>query len=283
MQDNRNSSCGGGTDNTRGTVCISTNRVLDACRDRDCFEDSRVYLTAYGEEIIANATNVRTKSARTLWAFVGVEEVPFNCGFFQVKVRYYIEVELEACVGMGRSQTFKGLAMLEKDVVLYGGEGSITSFSSDNNSGFCSIGDPCQAKTNDPVAVVESVEPIVLSTKVKEYCPCSCSCDCCDLPETVRGSLDGELVTNSTGPRLYVSFGIFSVIRIERPAQLLVQATDYSVPDKECTAATNNENPCELFRTISFPVTAFQSNFLNGHDERSNTNRSGGCGCGRNN
>ncbi len=281
MQDNRNSSCQT-NDTSRGAVVISTNRVLDACRDRDCFEDSRVYLTAYGEEIIANATNVRTKCAKTLWAYVGVEEVPFNCGFYQVKVRYYIEVELEACLGLRGSQTFKGLAMLEKDVILYGGEGSITSYSSDKNSSFCRMGDPCDAKTYDPVAVVESGEPIVLSTKVKEYCPCSCACDCCDVPEVVRCSLDGELVTNSQGPRLYVSFGIFSVVRIERPAQLLVQATDYSVPDKECTAATSTENPCELFRTISFPTAAFQSSFLSGKEQKS-TGRSGGCGCNKNN
>ena len=92
MQENRNTPFSLSCD-SRGTVCINTNRVLDACRDRDCFEDTRVYLTTTGQEILANSSNVRTKRAKILSAFVGVEEVPFNNGFYQISVRYYIEVE----------------------------------------------------------------------------------------------------------------------------------------------------------------------------------------------
>ena len=78
------------------------------------------------------------------------------------------------------------------------------------------------------------------------------------------------------GMRLYVSFGIFSVIRIVRPAQLLIQATDYSVPDKECTPARNDENPCALFRTMAFPVNQFRTT---GNPNRDSGQKSGGCGC----
>ena len=92
----------------------------------------------------------------------------------------------------------------------------------------------------------------------------------------VHGRLKG-LYAN--GPKLLVSFGIFSVIRIVRPALLLVQATDYSVPDKECTAATNNENPCDLFRTIAFPVSRFQAQCP--HDNAP-VQKERGCGCGNN-
>ena len=284
MQENRNASfCGTQNGNTQnngsGTVCIDTKRVLDSCRDRDCFEDTRVYLTCMGEEILANSSNVRTRSAKLLWAYVDVDEVPFNCGFFQIKIRYYIEVEFEACLGVGRSQCFKGLAVLDKDVVLYGGEGRAVTFTSNPTSNYCSI---CNTKvgTNDPVAVVETVEPIVLGTRVSD---CNCACPCggteyADIPDGVRNSIGEELVVNSTGPRLLVSFGIFSVIRIERPAQLLVHATDYSVPDKECNAATNDDNPCSLFRTIAFPIAQFRGTE---HPTEIPTNRggNGGCGC----
>ena len=102
MQDNRNPThdpCRNGNGN--GTVCIDTKRVFDCCRDRDCFEDTRVYLTPVGEEILSNATNVRTRAAKLLWAYVGVNDVPFNCGFYQIVVRYYIELEFEACLGVG--------------------------------------------------------------------------------------------------------------------------------------------------------------------------------------
>ena len=89
----------------------------------------------------------------------------------------------------------------------------------------------------------------------------------------------GDIVTNGDGPKVYVSFGIFSVIRMERPAQLLIQATDYSVPDKECTPATNGDNPCDLFRTIAFPTAQFRGS------ERpianDNGTRGGNCGCSK--
>ena len=280
MQDNRNTSFCQGQNQLggSGTVCIDTKRVLDCCRDRDCFEDSRVYLTACGEEILANSSNVRTRSAKLLCAYVGVDEVPFNCGFYQVVVRYYIEVEFEACVGVGRSQTFKGLAALEKDVILYGGEGRAVTFTSSPRNTYCNVCDLDTRGTNDPVAVVETVEPIVLGTKVSDCnCPCPCG-EYAEIPEGLRNCLCDELVLNSNGPRLYVSFGIFSVIRIERPAQLLVNATDYSVPDKECTAASNDDNPCALFRNMAFPVSQFRGT---GNQDITQKGSSGGCGCGK--
>ncbi len=279
MQDNKNPAVGLGFDG-RGTVCIDTKRVLDCCRDRDCYEDSRIYLTEFGEQTVANATSVRTKGAKTLCVNVGLEEVPFNCGFYRISIRYYIELELEACLGLGRSQCFKGLAILEKDVVLYGGDGTVTSYSSEaGGGGFCGICNPDGVSTNAPTAVVDTVEPIVLGTRVVE-CGCnSMCCGCCDLPEVVRNCFDNCLVMENNGTGLVVSIGIFSVIRLVRPALLLVQATDYSVPDKECRVTDTSESPCDLFRTMAFPVARFQAQCEN--SPTSESRRNGGCGCGR--
>ena len=66
----------------------------------------------------------------------------------------------------------------------------------------------------------------------------------------------GELTDEDCENRLYVSLGIFSVIRIERPAQYLINASDYAVPDKECTVA-EEDDPCKLFRSMAFPVQEF--------------------------
>lgn len=71
--------------------------------------------------------------------------------------------------------------------------------------------------------------------------------------------------------RLYVSIGMFSVIRLERPAQYLVSAAEYSVPDKECAPATNEDDPCSLFRTMAFPVNEFYPPALR------ESGKSGGC------
>ena len=273
MQENRNTPLGYNAD-CRGTVCIDTHRVLDSCRDRDCYEDVRVYLTGFGQDILATATSIRTKCVKTLWAYVGIDEVPFNQGFYQITIKYYILVELEACLGISRTQTLKGLTTLEKTVILYGGEGNTTTYRSSPLNTYCDIGDRDTVGTNAPTAVVETVEPVILGTKVKE-CDCCCACDCGDLPDAVLNCLDGELATSGNGPKLYISLGIFSVIRIERPAQLLVQATDYTVPDKECCVASE-DNPCDLFRNMAFPVSRFGACTTSQED-----NTRGGCGCNK--
>ena len=66
MSELRTNICGGGND--RGNVVIDTNRVIDSCRDRDCFENARVYLTAQGEQTLASANNIRTVSSSILLA-----------------------------------------------------------------------------------------------------------------------------------------------------------------------------------------------------------------------
>jgi hypothetical protein len=102
-----------------------------------------------------------------------------------------------------------------------------------------------------------------------------------EIPDSISAGLDGPLVNNPAGPRVYVSFGIFSVIRIVRPTQILVQATDYSVPEKECVAATNDENPCALFRTIAFPVAQFRGGEIGICEQNATPRTGGGCGCGK--
>ncbi len=280
MQDNKNNGCGCGGNNTPVSTAaiIDTARVLDTCKDRDCYEDTKVYLTSTGEQLLENSSNVRTKSANILGAYVGLNEVPFNCGFYQVKVKYYVNVEFETCTGMGRSQTFNGLSILEKDVVLYGGEGRALSFYSGNGS-YCN---PCLdcGTGNDPTAIAETVEPVVLGTKVSDCnCPCACTCnDYVDIPEGISNLYPEPLIINSQGPKILVSFGVFSVIRIVRSAQLLVNATDYSVPDKECNRGTNTDNPCQLFRTMDFPTASFRGIGRN-VDLSSGKGTNTGCGC----
>lgn len=279
MSDNRNNSSLCGCDN-RGTVCIDTNRVLDACRDRDCFENARVYLTSADEALLANANSIRARSAEILWAHVGVNEVPFNCGFFQVSIRYYVLVEAEICVGLGRSQTIKGLSILDKDVVLYGGEESVTTFSSTPDSNLCSIESAEIRSTTAPTAIVETVEPIVLSTNVVE-CPRVCNqSDFVELPALIAANFDGELNgNNDSAPKLYITYGIFSVIRLVRPAQLLIQATDYSVPDKECAQGSNDEDPCSIFNSMPFPTSRFKGIACSNANETVRQNNGNGRGC----
>ena len=117
----------------------------------------------------------------------------------------------------------------------------------------------------------------MLGQKIGEPC-CTCTCnEYAEIPAAICNCIDGDVIMNGNNARLYISFGIFSVIRIVRPAQLLIQATDYSVPDKECAPATSDENPCALFRTMAFPVNQFKISGTCPQPEPSG--QRGGCGC----
>ena len=270
MAENR-CSCSQGSSNSqsaRDTICIDTFRVLDSCRDKDCYEDVRVFLTDEGQSIIDRTTNIRATCAETVCAFVGVDPVQFNRGFYQITIKFYVKIVFEACIN-GRSQCFDGMAVIEKKVVLYGGEGNVNIFKSSPTSGYCSDCVTSQKTSNVPIGVVETVSPIALSVKVADPSLCSgyCCCCCKDIPEAIADTITGELI-DAEGNNLYVSLGIFSVVRIERPAQYLITASDYCVPDKECVTS-ESDDPCGIFRNMAFPTGEFCARTIPA-DERGN-------------
>ena len=151
-------SCLGGGGAARESFGIEAARILDACRDRDCFEDVRVFLTCGGEELIARTGNLRVKFAEIVASNITVDPVQFNRGFYSVTIRFYIKVTFEACLGGGRSQELEGIAAIEKRVILYGGESGVNVFRSNGESGgFCSCPEPTYCSSNLPTAVVDAV------------------------------------------------------------------------------------------------------------------------------
>lgn len=250
----------GSAQSSKETVCIETNRILDSCRDRDCFENVRVFLTGFGNDIIARTGAVRAKSAEIVWTTIGVDPIQFNRGFYSVMIRYFIRVVFEACVANGRSQEFDGMAVLDKNVVLYGGESGVSIFRSNpDNSSFCALPEPCTCHANLPQAVVEVVDPVVLGVKItEEKSCCHCCCTCGDIPASVASCLSGELCGGHDSYERYltVSLGVFSIVRLVRQGQFLISATEYTVPDKECCEPTEND-PCCVFRKMAFPVSEF--------------------------
>ena len=246
--------CKGGQ---RDMVCVDTCRVLDSCRDKDCFEDVRVFLTCPGAEMLNRAGAVRAKAAKVVWACVDMDSVPFNRGFYQLLIRIWCRIGLEMCLGQGNTQETEGIAVVEKKVVLYGGEGNISVFRSElSDTGFCSCGGkPTVGGNTLPQAVFEVADPIVLDTRVNE-CACSGCASADDVPERVTAYLSAPLADCPS--RVTVSLGFFSVVRIERPAQYLISAVEYSVPEKQC-AAPPVEDACSLFRQMAFPTAEFSS------------------------
>ena len=262
MVDNRNGGCSSGCvgplSSSNGTVCIDTFRVLDSCRDRDCFEDVKILVTAEGQNVLDNSCNIRVIDTEILWVNIALNEVAFNDGFFQVTIKTFVKLTLEGCMGKTRGTVFEGLAVLQKVVILFGGEGNVSTFRSDGNNSFCAGPKSCHAGNTLPTAIVDIIDPIALSSKVVD-CSCQCGyccCSCTEIPEAVSRCFCSPLVECDRGNNLFVSLGIFSVIRIVRPAQILVNGTDFTVPDKECVEA-EQDDPCRLFRSLAFPVRQF--------------------------
>ncbi len=267
----------------RETVCIETNRVLDSCRDRDCYENVRVYLSDFGNDILERTGSIRAKCADIMWTNISVDPIQFNRGFYAVTIRLYVKIVFEACIGGGRSQELEGIAALEKRVILYGGECNVNIFRSDNTAAdsFCALPEPNYGCRNVPTAVVETVDPVLLGAKIMEKASdCNCCCCCCnehDLPEHVMTSFSAPISFDDDRARrfLTVSLGIFSVVRIVRPAQYLIQATEYAIPEKECVAV-EEDDPCHVFRHIPFPTNDFSCNMGCGQDK---SDRSSSCRC----
>ncbi len=284
MPENRFPSCSSGFGG-KELVCIETNRILDSCRDRDCFENVKVLLTDIGCEIIERTNSIRVKDSEICNAYIGITPVRFNCGFYSVNIKFYLKLTFEACLG-GRAQEFDGIAVIEKNVVLFGGENNVSTFKSLDGGSYCALPEPCTCTKNVPTAVVDVVEPIILGVKVMEPhtdCGCICCCCACDLPDKVVGGLNG--IPNDyddNGKYLVISIGLFSVVRIIRPGQYLLNATEYSVPEKECVSP-EMDDPCSVFNTMPFPVSEFSTQ---GHVPVSrpamDKGGSGKCGCSNN-
>lgn len=258
MSENR-FGCGQTSPVGRETCCIETGRIYDSCRDRDCFENVRVRLTECGNEIIGRTGNIRVKDAYIAWTYIGIDPVRFNRGFYSVNIRFYIKITFEGCIGSGKPQEFEGIVTVDKKVVLYGGESSVSVFKSDPaDFGSCPHPSPCECEHRVPTVVLEAVDPIVLSVDVLQRNSSQTSVCCGDIPSELLSAFSDPLCDSECecGRILTVSLGIFSVVRMIRPAQLLINATEYTVPDKECMNPPE-ENPCGIFRRMSFPVKEF--------------------------
>lgn len=109
--------------------------------------------------------------------------------------------------------------------------------------------------------MVEAVDPIILSMKLVDGCESRCvDGGCADIPTAVAECFPDELTLGSGSRRLFVTLGQFSLVRLERDTQLLVPVYDYCMPDKECSCDSGcpcQEDPCELFRKVQFPVSEF--------------------------
>ncbi len=242
-------------DNSRNGLAIHTKKITDSCRDKDCIEDLRVYLTRCSQELLDNAATAKVRCADLIYTYIDVEPVAFDRNHYCIDVTFYYRILADAVLGSSRPAALSGLAVFSKRVVLCGEESAAKIFTSDTRLG--ENDGLTRYSANLPTAVVEVLDPMVLSSKVREVCECK-ECGHVQIPKCIVGAFDEELVLSGENRRLYVSLGQFSIIRLERDAQIVVPMAEYSVPTKECCDNPGcGEDPCEMFSRIPFPTERF--------------------------
>ena len=253
------------------TLSIHTRKITDSCRDKDCIEDLRVYLSASSQAILDTAAGAKVRSAELLYTHIDVEPVAFDRNHYCIDVTFFYRILADAVIGNCRPAALHGLAVFSKRAVLCGEEGAAHIYRSDTRIG--ENDGRTLLMANLPVAVVEALDPMVLSSCVKDTCECRCCETAAQIPGCVRQLFEEELVLSGDKRRMFVTLGQFSIIRLERDAQLVVPVVEYSIPTRECADLPGgSEDPCEMFGRIPFPTERFAPR---------GCDREEGCGCYR--
>lgn len=73
------------------------------------------------------------------------------------------------------------------------------------------------------------------------------------IPDRVRDNFDGNFIDDVGTNVVLVTLGIFSVVRVERPVQLLIPACHYCIPEKDSTPCESGD-PVQRVRQDALPV-----------------------------
>ena len=234
-------------------LSVHTQKITDSCRDKDCIEDLRVYLTASSQDVLDRCTAAKVRCADLLYTYIDVEPVAFDRNHYCIDLTFYYRILADATVGINRPVALQGLAMFTKRAVLCGEDSRAHIYTSrtrlDGSDGLSRV------SSNHPTAVVEVLDPMVLSSRIREHCDHG---TVAQIPAAICGVFDEDLITGSAQRTLLVTLGQFSIVRLERDAQLVVPVLSYSMPTKACCDAPGcSEDPCEMFSRIPFPDEQF--------------------------
>lgn len=241
----------------RQAMAVHTRKITDSCRDKDCVEDLRVYLTVSSQQTLETATNVRVRSAELLYTYIDVETVAFDRNHYCVDITFYYRILADAVVGTCHPAALSGLATFSKRAVLCGEDSRAHIFTSETT--------PAELDCNQlsrhglPIAMVEVLDPMVLGSKVREAGDCpGGEPSAVQIPAAIAALFDEELVLGGT-QRLLVTLGQFSIVRLERDVQVVIPLVEYAIPTKACadSGACCPEDPCEMFSRIPFPTQQF--------------------------
>ena len=144
-------------------MSIHTRKITDSCRDKDCIEDLRVYLTTGSQEILDSAAGAKVRCAELLHTDIEVEPVAFDRNHYCIDITFYYQILADATVGNCRPASLYGLAVFSKRAVLCGEDSRAHIFRSDTRIGTCD--GRTRRSSNRPTAVVEVTDTNSQNTK----------------------------------------------------------------------------------------------------------------------
>ena len=240
-------------------ACVHTRKIFDSCQSKDCMEDLRFYPTVSGAAVIDQAVTVKSGQAQLLYVLVNVEPIGLNQGYYTIDLRFYYKMTCDAYTGAVRPTPVTGLLVFDKRCVLFGSAGGSQEFSSETSYADLEAG-TLPAESALPVAVVEAVDPIVLALRLVNTADIPSADDpgLTEIPEAIASAFDEEISFScATVRRIYATLGQFSILRLERDTQLLMPIYDYCMPEKQCDCDTSENDPCDIFQQVDFPVGQF--------------------------
>lgn len=124
--------------------------------DKDCLEDLQVFFTSTQQPIVDQAISVKARKVEVLNVYLAVEPVPFNKGFYSVDMTFFFQVSLSCYTSpLSPSVPVEGLATFSKKVILYGSEGNVKVYTSDQ-----SRSDDCRVNNMPKASVQVSAHPM---------------------------------------------------------------------------------------------------------------------------
>lgn len=245
------------SDTACDSVCINASRIYDSCGAKDCLADLPVFFSEENQERVENACSAKIISANVLTSTIDVEPVAFHRGFYAVDMVFYFAVTVEVnSSSCSIPSTITGISVYGKRVVLYGGDGRVKTFSSDEEVS-CDTSDtdcPCRYPSSMPKASVQISSPMALSAKLRPCPKCGCSLPCECIPDCVEDFI-GCPIHRASRQSVVATIGIFTITQLERNVQIMIPSYDFCVPRKECKSST--DDPCEVFSKIEFPTDSF--------------------------
>ncbi|HCH28252.1 MAG TPA: hypothetical protein DEW35_01970 [Ruminococcaceae bacterium] len=238
----------------REAVCINADRVYDSCCDRDCLEDLRVFFTEETQALVNNAASVKITDSNVLNVSIDVEPISFNKGYYACDLTFTFLNDLDLYTSPNEiPASVKGVSSFTKKVILYGGEGNVKVFTSDDNTVAPTprlIGE----NTNGPKCVLQCVDPVALTSRLAEG---STDYPNVFFPAIVEEYLGGPVDTQPTedDTAVYATLGLFTIVQLIRDVQMVVPVYDFYIPEKQCDDIL--DTPCDVFRKIDFPTGEF--------------------------